>query len=60
VNSGEECAAESHPSGKRAKVLVELVRSGEDWRIAELVWESGSRRELYRRKAMRDAESNPR
>lgn len=47
-------------SGKRAKVVVELLRSGEDWRVADLVWDSGSLRELYRRKAMRDAESDPR
>jgi hypothetical protein len=47
-------------SGKRAKVVVELLRSGEDWRIAEVVWESGSLRGLYRRKAMRDAENDPR
>jgi hypothetical protein len=47
-------------SGKRAKVVVELLRSGENWRIAELVWESGSLRGLYRRKAMRDAENDVR
>jgi hypothetical protein len=47
-------------SGKRAKVVVELLWSGDDWRIAELVWDSGSLRELYRRKAIRDAQSDPR
>jgi len=47
-------------SGKRAKVIVELLRSGQDWRIAEVVWESGSLRGLYRRRAMGDAENDPR
>jgi hypothetical protein len=47
-------------SGKPEKVVVELLRSGDDWRIADISWESGSLRGLYRRKAIRDAESAPR
>jgi hypothetical protein len=44
-------------SGKPEKVVVELLRSGDDWRIADIMWESGGLRGLYRRKATRDAES---
>jgi hypothetical protein len=47
-------------SDKPEKVVVELLRSGDDWRIADITWESGSLRGLYRRKAIRDAESAPR
>ena len=47
-------------SGKPGMVVVELLRSGDDWRIADITWESGSLRGLYRRKAIRDAESAPR
>jgi hypothetical protein len=44
-------------SGKPEKVVVELLRSGDDWRIADITWESGSLRGLYRPKATRDAET---
>jgi hypothetical protein len=47
-------------SGKPEKVVLELLRSGDDWRIADITWESGSLRGLYRRKATRDAETAPR
>jgi hypothetical protein len=47
-------------SGKPEKVVVELLRSGDDWRVADITWESGSLRALYRPKAIRDAESAPR
>jgi len=31
-----------------------LLRSGKEWRIADIVWDSGSLRGLYRRKAAYD------
>jgi uncharacterized protein DUF3828 len=40
--------------GKPSKVVLELLRSGNDWRIADIEWESGTLRGLYRRKAARD------
>ncbi len=45
--------------GKPEKITVELLRSGNDWRIADIQWDSGSLRGLYRRKAARDAEYTP-
>jgi hypothetical protein len=47
-------------SGKPQKVVLELLRSGNDWRIADIEWESGSLRALFRRKATHDAETAPR
>jgi Protein of unknown function (DUF3828) len=38
-------------SGKPEKVVLELLRSGKEWRIADIQWDSGSLRGLYRRKA---------
>jgi hypothetical protein len=42
-------------SGKPEKIVIELLRSGNDWRIADIEWDSGTLRGLYRRKAARDA-----
>lgn len=47
-------------SGKPGKVVVELLRSGNDWRVSDITWESGSLRGLYRRKASRDTDVTPR
>ena len=47
-------------SGKAEQVVLELLRSGNDWRIADVAWESGTLRALYRRHAARDSESAPR
>ena len=47
-------------SGKAEQVVLELLRSGNDWRIADVAWESGTLRALYRRHAARDSESVPR
>ena len=47
-------------SGKPQKVVLELLRSGNDWRIADIEWGSGSLRGLYRRRATHDAETAPR
>jgi Protein of unknown function (DUF3828) len=42
--------------GKPEKVAVELLRSGNEWRIADVEWDSGTLRGLYRRKAAYDGE----
>jgi len=47
-------------SGKPEQVVLELLRSGNDWRIADVAWESGTLRALYRRHAARDTDSVPR
>jgi hypothetical protein len=46
-------------AGKPEKVVIELLRSGNDWRIADIEWESGTLRALYRRKAAHDSEVAP-
>jgi hypothetical protein len=38
-------------AGKPEKVTVELLKVGDDWRIADIHWESGTLRDLYRQKA---------
>jgi hypothetical protein len=38
-------------AGKPEKVVVELLRSGKDWRIADIQWDASSLRALYRKKA---------
>ena len=47
-------------SGKPEEVVLELLRSGNNWRIADVTWESGTLRALHRRHAARDSESAPR
>jgi hypothetical protein len=42
-------------SGKPEKVVLELLRSGKEWRIADIAWDSGTLRGLYRRKAAHDS-----
>jgi hypothetical protein len=37
-------------AGKAAKVVLELLRVGESWRIADIQWNSGTLRGLYRKK----------
>ena len=48
--------------GKPEQVMLELLRSGDgnDWRIADVAWESGTLRALYRRRAALDTEFVPR
>jgi hypothetical protein len=41
------------------KIVLELLRSGKEWRIADVEWGSGSLRGLYRRKAAYDGEAIP-
>jgi uncharacterized protein DUF3828 len=36
--------------GKGEKVVVELLKVGERWRIADITWDSGTLRGLYRKK----------
>ncbi len=43
--------------GKPEKVVLELLRSGNEWRIAEVEWDSGTLRGLYRRNAAYDGEA---
>jgi hypothetical protein len=38
-------------AGKPEKVVVEMLRSGKDWRIADIQWDASSLRALYRKKA---------
>jgi Protein of unknown function (DUF3828) len=45
--------------GKPEKIVLELLRSGNEWRIADVQWESGNLRALYRRKAAYDGEAIP-
>src|ERR1700674_3345183 len=47
-------------SGKPEQVVLDLLRSGNDWRIADVAWDSGTLRALYRRHAARDSEPTPR
>jgi hypothetical protein len=47
-------------SGKPEQAVLELLRSGNDWRIADVAWDSGTLRTLYRRHAARDSEPAPR
>ena len=42
-------------AGKPERVTLELLRSGKEWRIADIAWESGTLRGLYRRRAAQDA-----
>lgn len=44
-------------AGKPEKVVIELLRSGNDWRIADIEWDTGTLRGLYRLKAARDNEA---
>jgi len=43
--------------GKPEKVVLELLRSGEEWRIADVEWASGTLHGLYRRKTAYDGEA---
>jgi hypothetical protein len=46
-------------SGKPEKIVLELLRSGKEWRIADIEWDSGTLRGLYRRKAAYEGEAAP-
>jgi hypothetical protein len=43
--------------GKPEKVVLELLRLGDEWRIADVEWDSGTLRGLYRLKASYDGEA---
>jgi hypothetical protein len=45
--------------GKPEKVALELLRSGNEWRVADVEWDSGTLRGLFRRKAAYDGEAIP-
>jgi hypothetical protein len=46
--------------GKPEKIVLELQRFGNDWRIADIDWDSGNLRSTFRRKAAYDGEALPR
>jgi hypothetical protein len=46
--------------GKPEKIVLELQRFGNDWRIADIEWDSGSLRNAFRRRAAYDGEALPR
>jgi hypothetical protein len=46
--------------GKPEKIVLELQRSGNGWRIADIDWDSGNLRSAFRRKAAYDGEALPR
>ncbi len=46
-------------AGKPEKVVLELQRSGNDWRIADIKWDSGGLRSAFRRRAAYDGEALP-
>ena len=46
-------------AGKPEKIVIELLRSGNEWRIADIEWDSGTLRGLYRRKAAHDGLAPP-
>ena len=43
--------------GKPERVVVELLHSGKEWRIADVEWDSGTLRGLYRHHAAYDGEA---
>jgi hypothetical protein len=45
--------------GKPEKIALELLRSGDEWRIADVEWDSGTLRGFYRSKAAYDGEAIP-
>jgi hypothetical protein len=45
--------------GRLEKVVLELLRLGKEWRIADVEWDSGTLRALYRRNAAYDGEAVP-
>ncbi len=46
--------------GRPEKIVLELQRSGTDWRIADIEWPTGSLRSVFRRRAAYDGEALPR
>jgi hypothetical protein len=45
--------------GKPEKVVLELLRSGSEWRVADVKWEAGTLHGVYRRKAAYDGQGHP-
>jgi hypothetical protein len=45
--------------GKPEKVVVELLRLGTEWRVADVKWDSGTLHGVYRRKAAYDGQPRP-
>jgi Protein of unknown function (DUF3828) len=45
--------------GKPEKIVVELLRLGSEWRVADVKWDSGTLHGVYRRKAAYDVGPRP-
>jgi hypothetical protein len=45
--------------GKPEKVVLELLRLGSEWRVADVKWDSGTLHGVYRRKAADDGQGHP-
>ena len=45
--------------GKLEKVVLELLRLGSEWRVADVKWDSGTLHGVYRRKAAYDGQAHP-
>jgi hypothetical protein len=45
--------------GKPEKVVLELLRLGSEWRVADVKWDSGTLHGVYRRKAAYDGQGHP-
>jgi hypothetical protein len=45
--------------GRPEKVVLELLRLGSEWRVAEVKWDSGTLHGVYRRKAVYDGQGHP-
>jgi hypothetical protein len=45
--------------GKPEKVVVELLRLGSEWRVADVKWDSGTLHGVYRPKAAYDGQGHP-
>lgn len=45
--------------GKPERVVLELLRLGSEWRVADVKWDSGTLHGVYRRKAAYDGQGQP-
>jgi hypothetical protein len=45
--------------GKPERIVLELLRLGSEWRVADVKWDSGTLHGVYRRKAAYDGQGQP-
>jgi hypothetical protein len=45
--------------GKPERVVLELLRLGSEWRVADVKWDAGTLHGVYRRKAAYDGQAHP-